>query len=133
MEVTEVFVDTTAFTDGENGRDRMRRVRGGKMSGGGRGSVRDGIGMVGFKVGYVESRMDAHGEGKGEAVGMGGDFGFNGKGAEADVIKFGRGARGGKVATEEPDELTGCKGGERGTAGVVVTCLGILSVTKDGG
>jgi len=133
-ELAKVFVKPTSFADVQDGCDRMGRVRGrGKVSLGGWGAVRDGVGMVGFEVGDVKGGVDAHSEREVETVGMGGDFGVDGKRTETDMIKFGGRPGGGEMATEEPNELSRFKRGERGTAGVVVTGLSRLGIAEDGG
>jgi len=122
------------LADVEDGSNGVRRIRRRRMVSWRRGrAVGNGVGVIRFKVGDVKGRMDAHSEGKVEAVGMGRDFGFDGKGTETDMIKLGGGARGGEVAAEKPDEVTGLKGGERTAAGVVVTGLGMLGITEYSG
>jgi len=88
-EVTKIFIGAATFANGKDSSNGVGRVRGGWEMSWWRGrTVRKGIGMIGFKVGDVEGRMNAHGEREMEAVGVGGDLGLNRERTEANMIEL---------------------------------------------
>ena len=73
------------------------------------GSTRDGAGLVAFEERYVEDRVDFHGGGKLESVGLGSDTFDDAVRAEAFPVEFLRGALGADVRRQEPDFIINLK------------------------
>ena len=73
------------------------------------GSTRDGAGLVAFEERYVEDRVDFHGGGKLESVGLGSDTFDDGVGAEVFPIEFLRVALDADVRGQEPDFIVNLK------------------------